>query len=418
MQSRLFLEPPREDGDTLEVAACFESGRASGRRHRLWWRLPAIWRDAVTSWADPFVIAFLFPMMEEGCDVRVEGCVSPSLLINLETYMAIWQAWEPTLYQPVSIHAVEEIEAPPPSSPGETIMPFSCGVDSSYTALRHHRRLVGRRSRTIGAAIVMNGFDIWFDQPNAAAMYDGVLKRAQAMLGSLSIPCIPMSNNYHDLPTVWGHGFGTHLVSGLRLLGARFDAALIPNSAPYAEPITPWGSTPLTEPFLSSRHFAVIDDGGERSRIDKIALIGSWPEALQHLRVCFENPGNHGNCCRCEKCIRSILSFRLAGVPLPEAFESDVTDRQIRHVRIPRQINLHLWNELLRAADQRGLTRETWVRAMHGAKRQYLRRQLLKSLRKPFIPLRNRIRMIFRGSPLSRRELAAAALAEKSNPSS
>ena len=413
-QSRVYLEPHRIVGDTLEVAACFESGRSSGRVHRLWWRLPASWRDAVTPWADPFAIAFIFPMMEAGCDVLIEGRVSPSLLGNIETFMAIWQAWEPKLYKPVLIRATEEIEAPPPSAPGETIMPFSCGVDSAYTTLRHHRQLVGRRNRRIGAAVVMNGFDIWLDQPNAAAMYDGVLKRAQAMLGSLSIPCIPMSNNYHELPTVWGNGFGTHLVSGLRLLGARFDAALVPNSAPYAEPITPWGSTPMTDPLLSSRHFTVIDDGGESSRVGKIELIGSWPEALKNLRVCYANPGSHANCCLCEKCVRSILAFRLAGVPLPAAFASDVTNRQISRVRLPRQLSLDLWNELLRAAEHRGLSREPWVRAMRTARRRYYRRCRLDSLKRPFIPLRNHIRTLFRGSPLSRSERAAAALARKS----
>jgi len=416
MQSRVYIEPHRIDGDTLEVSACFESGRTPGRVHRLWWRLPAALRYAVTPWADPFAIAFLFPMMEDGSDVLIEGRVSPSLLENLETYMAIWQAWEPSLYKQVLIRATEEIEAPPPAVPGETIMPFSCGVDSSYTALRHHRQLVGRRNRRIGAAIVMNGFDIWLDQPNAADMFKGVLKRAQAMLGSLSIPCIPMTSNYHELPTIWGHGFGTHLVSGLRLLGARFDAALFPNDEPYAIPITPWGSTPLTNPLLSSRHFAVIDDGAESSRIDKIELIKSWPEALQNLRVCYENPGNHANCCRCEKCIRSILAFRLAGVVLPPAFKRDVTNRQIRRVRISRELNLDLWNELLRAAGQRGLTREPWVRAMRSAKRRCHRRWWFDSLKRPFIPLRNRIRKLFRGSPLSRSELASAAAASAQKP--
>jgi hypothetical protein len=222
-----------------------------------------------------------------------------------------------------------------------------------------------------------------------------------------------MSNNYHELPTIWAHGFGTHLVSGLRLLGARFDAALFPNDEPYAIPITPWGSTPLTNPLLSSRHFAVIDDGAESSRIDKIKLIGSWPEALQNLRVCYENPGNHANCCRCEKCVRSILAFRLAGVPLPPAFERDVTNRQIRRVRLSRELNLDLWNELLRTAEQRGLTREPWVRAMRSTERRCHRRWWLDSLKRPFIPLRNRIRKLFRGSPLSRSELAKAASAQE-----
>nr|WP_321403233.1 hypothetical protein [uncultured Desulfobacter sp.] len=419
MQSRIYLEPQHIDGDTLEVAACFESGCTPGKVHRLWWRLPVAWHDCVTTSADPFVIAFLFPIMEAGCDVRIEGCVSPSLLRNLETYMAVWQVWDPERYKIVSIHATEELEEPQPAVSGETIMPFSCGVDSSYTALRHHRQLIGRRNCRIGAAVVMNGFDIWLNQPNAAAMYEGLLNGARLMLDSLGIPCIPMSNNYHELPTIWGNGFGTQLVSCLRLLSARFDTALIPNSMPYSAPVTPWGSTPLTDPLLSSRHFTVLDDGAESSRVDKISLISSWPEALQNLRVCFANPNSHSNCCRCEKCIRSMLTFRITGVPLPPAFERDITDRQIRKVRIPlRQVNVAFWDELLQAADQYGLSREPWARAICSARRRYDRRRLADSLRKPFIPMRNQIRTIFRGSPLSRSELAAKALAHNSeNPS-
>lgn len=408
MQSRLYLEPHRRDGDTLEVAACFESGGAPGRVQRLWWRLPAAWGEAVTPWADPFVVAFAFPMMEAGGEAVIDGCVSPSLLANLETFMAIWGAWFPDRYRPVALRAREEIEAPPPAVAGETIVPFSCGVDSCFTALRHQRQLAGRRSRRLGAAVVMNGFDIRFTEPNAAGVYEGVLANARAMLASLSVPCIPMSSNFHELPTTWAHSFGTHLVSGLRLLGAGFDAALIPNSMPYAATMTPWGSNPLSDAHLSSRNFAVVDDGGESTRVDKIALLSTWPEAAQHLRVCFNNPGHHANCGRCEKCIRTLLAFRLAGAAVPAAFAQDVSDRQIRQVRFGRPLVLEFWRELLRDAARRGLGRAPWVRAMRTTERRCLRRWRMQALKRPFIPLRNGLREFFRGSPLSRRQRAAA----------
>jgi hypothetical protein len=290
---------------------------------------------------------------------------------------------------------------------GETIVPFSCGVDSCFTALRHQRHLAGRRSRRIGAAVVMNGFDIRFTERTAAGVYEGVLANARAMLASLAVPCVPMSSNFHELPTTWAHSFGTHLVSGLRLLGARFDAALIPNNVPYADALSPWGSNPLSDPFLSSRQFAVLDDGGECTRSDKIALLAGWPAALRHLRVCFANPGHQANCGRCEKCIRTILAFRVAGVALPPAFTEDVSERQIRRVRFGRPLMLELWRELLRDAARRGLEHASWVRAMRTAERRCLRRWRMQALKRPFIPWRNGLREFFRGSPLSRRQRAA-----------
>jgi len=150
-------------------------------------------------------------------------------------------------------------------------------------------------------------------------------------------------------------------------------------------------ATLIVEPALRRdrrrcREFADRQDQADR----KLA------RSAAKLRVCYENPGNHANCCRCEKCVRSILAFRLAGVPLPPAFERDVTNRQIRRVRLSRELNLDLWNELLRTAEQRGLTREPWVRAMRSTERRCHRRWWLDSLKRPFIPLRNRIRKLFR----------------------
>ncbi len=408
MEAQLNLEPRRIVNDTLELAATLAIPQQEPLR--LWWRLPASWADAVTDRADPFLVGFLFPLMQSRCNVYVDGAVSPSLLANLETYMAIWHAWLPQSYHPAKIRARVEIEPPPPTAPGQTIMPFSCGVDSCFTLWRHHQKLVGRRSRTIGAAVVMNGFDIWLDQTNAAAMYQGLLGNARAMLDSVGIPCIPMTSNFHELPTIWGHSHCTHLVSGLSLLSAGFDAALIPNSIRYWHLARPWGSHPLCDPFLGSRHFPVLDDGAECRRYEKLHLLGQWPAALQHLRVCYDNPGSHANCCRCNKCIITMLAWRIAAgkdpCKLPAAFAHDVTDAAIRRLRIDFDMFDESWKDLIHGINQYQLAHTSWAKAVRTALRRVPYRRLWQSIARPFIPLRNKFRKLFRGSPLSRRELA------------
>jgi len=127
---------------------------------------------------------------------------------------------------------------------------------------------------------------------------------------------------------------------------------------------------------------------------------------MQYLRVCYENPGSHLNCCRCDKCIRTILSFRVAGVPLPPAFAKDVSNRQVRRKRLHGERSVRQWLEAARGAERRGLGGAGWVQAIHTAVRRNRRRWRLRRFTQPLIPLRNRIRKLFRGSPLSRRELA------------
>ena len=400
----LRLEERRIEAGQLTVAACLE--HPDGGRVRLWWQLPTEWSESVTTWADPFVIGFVFPMMRWGTDVEVAGRVSPSLLENIERFMAVWHYWIADKYRPVAIRASEEVEPPPPAEPAETVLPFSCGVDSCFSLLRHRRELMGRCNRRITAGVVMNGFDIRLDQPNSAAIYAGVLRSAGQLLGSLNVACIPMTSNFHELPTVWKHSFGTHLVSGLSLLAGRFGSTLIPNNVSYRWLGRIWGSHPVSDPLLGSRSFEVFDDGAEYNRPGKVELLASWPEAMRHLRVCFENPDSHANCCRCEKCIRTILAFRTTGCGLPPAFCSDVTDRQVRRTRLRGDVYMNCWRDVIHAAERNSMGGASWAAAARAAIRRSRRRRIWDRLKRPMLPLRNAIRVLFRGSALSRKQLA------------
>ena len=405
--AKLILEPAQAKDRALRLTA--KLVEPDGSFERFWWEVPEAWRDAVTPWADPWVVGFLFPIMQRPRPVHVEGRVSPSLLANVELFMRIWGIWIPGAYHAVSITADEEKELPPAQHPGQAVAAFSCGLDSCFTVYRHLHGLVGRRTQQLRAGVLMHGFDVWLDQENSRDMYRNMLADATTMLRSVGLPCISMVTNFHDLKMNWGHAWATHLVSGLSLLSGRFDRALIANDLPYAWLGFRWPSHPVTDVLLGSNGFAVINDGGEHTRWEKAKVIADWPEAMRHLRVCYgvDSMGRHDNCCRCEKCTRTILAFRLAGCPKPAAFKEDVSDKQVRRMRWSISLRTARWREFASGAKAAGYGRTSWARAIRSAIRRNQWRMLRNRLQRPLLPLRNTIRKWVRGSPLSRRQLAA-----------
>ena len=125
----------------------------------------------------------------------------------------------------------------------------------------------------------------------------------------------------------------------------------------------PFGSNPVTDHLFSSNSFRILHDGAAYIRREKIREISKWPEALKFLRVCYEGVEHDRNCCKCEKCIRTILSFRVMGLNLPECFEQDVRDDQILALTKLRGANLYYFEEILFQA-KISFVSESWVTAL------------------------------------------------------
>jgi protein-arginine kinase activator protein McsA len=129
--------------------------------------------------------------------------------------------------------------------------------------------------------------------------------------------------------------------------------------------------------MLSSNAFQIVHDGAAFPRLDKMREITKWPEAMQNLRVCWQGNQKDRNCGRCEKCVRTILNFRILGVGLPECFEQDVTDDQIRNIRVTSG-PLTEMERVLEAAKSAGIS-ASWVQALESCIR---RNQLQETLEK------------------------------------
>jgi len=333
-----------------------------GQTARLWYRVPADRRDALTRQADPFAIAMVLFAMASGARLVVDGPVSPSLLANLEAYQEIWAFWKPGRYTRVPMEAERETEAAPAAAPS-FLAAFSGGLDACYTVHRHVRGLAGRRTVDLAMAVMVEGFDIPLDDP----AFPLAAESARRILHSVGLPMICVSTNWRMLGQQhglnWEDSYGTAVVSALSLFSAGYRGALVAsNDSGYRA--TPSGATPLTDPLLGSCQFDVRHDGAAATRTEKAAALAAWPEALRDLRVCWEGEDKSRNCGHCEKCVRTILNFRAAGFPPPPCFPGDISEEQILAIPVRNAVQREGLHSLLQHACGHGQDSASWVAAV------------------------------------------------------
>jgi hypothetical protein len=87
--------------------------------------------------------------------------------------------------------------------------------------------------------------------------------------------------------------------------------------------LIPCGSHPETDPLWSNEQLTFVHYGTNARRLDKLKVLADHPLVMRHLRVCWKNAGRQHNCCRCEKCMRTMLMLETFGKLAPfEAFPS------------------------------------------------------------------------------------------------
>ncbi|MBN2435952.1 MAG: hypothetical protein JXK07_11870 [Spirochaetes bacterium] len=360
--AELWIEDRKTINGEIELSARFESQEI---QHQLWYRVESSTDNELAPNADPFILGILMVAMNRGENLRIHSQVSPSLIRNLEDFQRAWASWKPDMYRFIDISADEEKEPDLPPRKG-MIFCFSGGVDSCFTGYRHTKGITTRFPLPVQTAVFVHGFDIPLSRED---YYENAYKNVQLQLKSLSIDLYRVRTNFKDISVFWPHAFGSGVASVLSLFQKRYAAGLIAQGVPYSSyDHLVEGSNPLTDPMLSSASFPIIPDGGGFRRSDKIKVISEWTEGMKYLRVCWEGEQKDKNCCKCEKCIRNILTFRALGLPLPPAFPTDVSDERIYRLGPLKEITISVgYSVILKEASIRGMENENWVRALKKA---------------------------------------------------
>jgi hypothetical protein len=302
---------------------------------RLWFRFPAGMLDGIRRVGNPFLTSILPVAARARADLHVDGEVSPELLENFKQIDRIWNHWYGLKLGAAGGVSVEpEKEVP---APGVACF-FSGGVDSFYSVNKNLEREKGENRIT--HLLYVRGFDVDLDDHDLDALVTGHLSRAGDEIG---LPLILASTNLRQLTdrsTRWGRlQHGAALAGVAHCLSGILGTVLVPSTHTYQH-VFPWGTHPLLDPLWSDEFISFVTDGCEATRSAKIErqIIGS-DIALRHLRVCHRNRDLAYNCGRCEKCIRTKIVLKLAGVLERCATFDHVLDlEQVRSIRIKLRV--------------------------------------------------------------------------------
>ncbi len=368
---RVVPLPTQKEGDETILAADFYL--PTGEVRQLWFAVES--GQAVSELADPFLLGAIFIGLENAWGIHVEGKVSALLLQQLREFQAIWQAQAPALYHAAPLSADELVYTRNPAQ--ACISTFSGGADSSFTALMHAPKSGKNSPYALQAGLMVQGLDIPLDDP----AFVGALARSRESLASLGLECLSIRTNFREISlTQWYHAFGSALAACLHVLSPRFGTALIPSSAAYHEPLNPAGSAPLTDHLLGSDALRIVHDGAIYARRDKLAALAAWPQGLANLRVCWQGQERDRNCCRCEKCVRNMINFRLLGMEIPNSFPEPLSPQLIRGLLFGKT-EILIWGHLI-AANTQGQLPADIVGAMRYARRRMQWRQRRQGLKR------------------------------------
>lgn len=328
------------------------------------------------------VCAFLHRSMRLGRDLHIAAPVSRRMLENAEQYAAIWSCWRP-YYHKIRVTADEELDCPK-DSPKGAIVAFSGGVDATFTVMRHQQKLAGRVSYDLRSAVLIHGFDIPLADDKAFAT---ALSASRETLASRSVPVSSCRTDWKDnICDDWEMEFGAGLAAVMHQWSGDAETALLGSDEDYGHLEFPWGSNPLTIPYLSG-NMAIRYDAGEFTRSSKIEGLGHWPEALENLRVCWQGPMTGKNCGVCEKCIRTKLNFLATKQAVPPALGS-LGPNQIAGLKAYNAVQVAYLDDIVETALRNNIE-APWVNQLRRRNRYLKARCKLKQL---ILPALNRVR--------------------------
>jgi hypothetical protein len=280
----------------------------------------------------------------------IEGPVSQVLLDHLPAVLALWHKWD----RNAELIDVTAIPVPLSRRASAAASFFSGGVDSFYSVVSTDSRYGSGDPRFIRFLILCQGFDIPLDDRRRREDVRAHLEAAAGDLGKELVIARTNAANFVSRIGWTQYGYGPCLGGVGLAFGAIADTVYLPAAYAYHQ-IHAEGanaSHPFLDPLWSTETVDIVHSGGESTRAEKIARLSRSSVALAHLRVCWQNVEGAYNCCRCEKCLRTMVELKLCGVlDTMEVFPLPLTPDVLRSLSIQPHL-FGFWQEWLDRARQ------------------------------------------------------------------
>ncbi|MBA3698676.1 MAG: hypothetical protein H0W78_07470 [Planctomycetes bacterium] len=226
---------------------------------------------------------------------------APAFLANVHSATTLMGSWWG--HRPVTYQTDGPLDLPSPASPptleGDTGLFFSGGVDSFYSLVQNP---------DIRVILFVVGFDI--PLANRAA-WEARIRCYREVAHARGITLVTVFTNLRERflnGMSWSQHHGCALTAVAHSLGTLASRWLISASF-FPGFIMPWGTHPDLDWRWGSDSTSFQHFGIDRWRGEKLAAMADEDFVHRNLHVCYANPDGSGDCGKCEKCVRTRLTY-------------------------------------------------------------------------------------------------------------
>lgn len=306
---KINIERSPEGADRLRVVGEVIYDDGPSKPELYWFEYPKSHEKFLSTSGNAWVSCLAPLAMKIGEPLYINAEVDPVHLDNTRQFIKVFKIWFPELTQiTVDVKQLSE----PKLVEKKTLAFFSSGIDSLFTLLRYNGGLEKDPKEHIDSLAMIFGFDIPL---NKREFFVKKFERARQFVDQFGVELFEITTNIRETrikDTNWGSLTHGAALGALGLcLEKGYSRVLIASSGGYAD-LTPWGSHILTDPLFSTSKTSFSHDTPEYERWDKLCEIIKFKPMMEILHVC-NHSFTHENCCRCEKCLRTLIIIDLLG---------------------------------------------------------------------------------------------------------
>lgn len=334
--------------------------------NRVFFEVPSEFGADLSDDPESFAMGCAVPAMNHGeRRLMIEGTLCPQVRDGLVGISGLLRGWYGSRITALSIETTEGFRPRPPAAIPRSALFLSGGIDSLFSLVSHRVDIPLDHPGAFRDALILEGFGFFPpDTDRAKDVGRRSSDAARRFAADAGLDTLPITTNLRELEPDFGlfstRYFGLMLAASAHALAPRLTRAVVAADLEVAH-LFPWGSHPLLYLLADSSALEIWESGGEHSRLEKTRFLAQRPEMLAHIVVCQEGPlsGDAPNCGQCEKCVRTLASLIVAGVPERDrgAFAVRTVDVEaIERLNPGMTVAIpYFWSEIVAALDDLGL---------------------------------------------------------------
>lgn len=291
----------------------------SSRKETVYFEVEEQFESALSTAPDPFLIACLMPAMFSGeRRITVEGTIEPLLYDGLVLNSRTFAHW---YYKPIDPIQIEVETAPAnlarvqEKALKRDAVFLSGGLDSLFSLRKNRLNYPVGQPGSVQDGILVHGFDMPLSSERGNALFERAVSAVEPVAKDAGVELITIRSNIREIGSetgFWVYQFhGAALASVAHALSGRIRRVIVGTSGAY-DTLEPWGSHPCTDSNYSSTQVQVVHDM-LWPRFDKVKTVADWPIGIANVRICNSHDQTNMNCCRCNKCLRTMVMLVALG---------------------------------------------------------------------------------------------------------